>query len=440
MTDGRHLPVIGRDAYVATGFSPRAGLDGCRVISPPAAQRIGYVLKMYPRFSETFILGEVLAHEAAGADLHLISLRLPIDGRFHGSLADVRAPVTYLAHQGTRAADLWELVRRATHWLPRLPGVLDRLAEADASDAAQALELAMLVEDHGLTHLHAHFGSVATTVARLASLLTGVPYTFTAHAKDIFHDDVDAADLRRKLLDAAGCVAVSDFNAAHLRAVYGVAADRVVRIYNGIDLGRFPYAAPHARRPAIVSVGRLVEKKGFDDLIAACAVLAGDGRRFRCDIIGSGPLGPALTEQILASGLDDVVFLNGSMPQHQVREVVQRAAVFAAPCVIGEDGNRDGLPTVLLEALALGTPCVATDVTGVPEVIRHEDTGLLVGQHDPQALARSLGRLLDDRALSVRLAGAGRALVEAEFDAVRQSAQLRALFARSTAAIRELAS
>ena len=152
--------------------------------------------------------------------------------------------------------------------------MLDELVAVDAVDAAQAVELAVLVEDAGLTHLHAHFGSVATTVARLASLLTGVPYTFTAHAKDIFHEEVDDADLRRKLRDAAACVTVSDFNLAHLRATYGAAADGVVRIYNGLDLSRFPYSPPAARPAAIVAVGRLVEKKGFGDLITACSILA----------------------------------------------------------------------------------------------------------------------------------------------------------------------
>jgi len=409
-------------------------------MTPPEPQRIAYVLKMYPRFSETFIVNEILAHEATGTDLHVISLRPPNDGRFHAALADVRAPVTYLAHHGTRAADLWALMRQASNRLPRLGRVLDELVAADDLDAAQALELALLVVDAGLSHLHAHFGSVATTVARLASLLTGVPYTFTAHAKDIFHEDVDPADFRRKLLDAEACVTVSDFNVDFLRALHGSAADRVVRIYNGIDLDRYRYRAPGDRRPLIVGVGRLIDKKGFADLVTAASILVGEGRRFRCDIVGAGPLQRDLARQIAAAGLDDVVVLTGPLPQHEVSRIVSEAAVFAAPCVIGDDGNRDGLPTVLLESMALGTPCVASDVTGVPELIRHARTGLIVDQHDPVGLARSISRLLDDRALSLRLATEGRALVEAEFNVHRQATQLRALFTDSTTRIRELAS
>ncbi len=397
-------------------------------MSPVDPPRVGYVLKMYPRFSETFILNEILAHEAAGARLHLVSLRPPVDGRFHESLAEVRAPVTYLTSRGLRGTDLWALLARSAGRLPRLPGVLGELLAVDVGDAAQALELAALVQDQGLTHLHAHFGSVATTVARLASLLTGVTYTFTAHAKDIFHEEVDPPDLERKLAFAKACVTVSDFNLGHLRAAYGTAASNVVRIYNGLDMVRFAYSDPAEREPLVISVGRLVEKKGLFDLVDACAVLAGHGRRFRCEIVGTGPLATPLAERIEARMLGGTVVLRGPMPQGEVRRLVQDAAAFAAPCVVADDGNRDGLPTVLIEAMALGTPCVATDVTGIPELVRHDSSGLLIPQHDPAALAEALGRLLDDAALRVRLARRARALVEAEFDVHRQAASLRQLF------------
>ena len=149
----------------------------------------------------------------------------------------------------------------------------DDLVREDVRDAVQALQLAELVSDRGITHLHAHFGSVATTVARLAARITDVTYSFTAHAKDIFHADVDADDLRRKLSDAAAVVTVSDFNVDYLRRHYGSAADRVTRVYNGIDLDRFAFTPPIDRSPVIAGVGRLVEKKGFGDLVTACALL-----------------------------------------------------------------------------------------------------------------------------------------------------------------------
>jgi glycosyltransferase involved in cell wall biosynthesis len=396
--------------------------------SEPCPLRVGYVLKMYPRFSETFIVNEVLALEAAGTDVEIFSLRPPLDGRFHEALADVRAPVHYLRHSGLRAADVWAALAAGREELPALSGSLDLLLNASVTDALQAVELARTVRARGISHLHAHFGSVATTVARLASRLSGVPFTFTAHAKDIFHQEVDPADLRRKLSDAAGVVTVSEFNLAFLRSRYGPAAAGVHRIYNGLDLGRFPYCPPADRPQVVAAVGRLVEKKGFGDLVEAVSLLVRAGRDLRVDIVGTGPLEAELREQVRARGLEDVVRMRGALPQSQVRRVVQEAAVFAAPCIVAGDGNRDGLPTVLLEAMALGTPCVATPVTGIPEVLRNGETGLLIPESDPSALAGALGRLLDDGPLRVRLAGAARVLVEREFDVHAQAGALGALF------------
>ena len=394
--------------------------------SETGSGRTGYVLKMYPRFSETFIVNEVLALEAAGVGIDVFSLRPPVDGRFHESLADVRAPVTYLRSAGLRAADVWEALRAARG----LPGSdhLPELLTEPVLDAVQAVELALAVQARGLTHLHAHFGSVATTVARLASRLSGVPFTFTAHAKDVFHESVDPDDLARKLRDASAVVTVSDFNLRYLQGRYGPAADRVERIYNGLDLTRFRYEDPAARPPVIAAVGRLVEKKGFGDLLEAVALLRSRGRRLTVDLVGTGPLEQELRAAVVRLGLEEVVRMHGALPQGRVKQVVQGAAVFAAPCVVGTDGNRDGLPTVVLEALALGTPCVATPVTGIPEVIVDDATGLLVGERDPTALADALDRLLLHPALRTRLAVQGRALVEQRFDVHAQAAVLRTLF------------
>lgn len=384
---------------------------------------------MYPRFSETFILNEVLALEELGTELEIFSLRPPADGRFHESLAEVRAPVTYLPHH-LRADALWRTLRLHRPALPRLGDHLDELLTAAPDDALAAVEIAVAARAHGLTHLHAHFGSVAATVARLAALLADVGYSFTAHAKDIFHDDVEHQELRRKLADARAVVTVSDYNLDHLRNLFGADADTVTRVYNGLDLHRFVRHPLSGRPPVISAVGRLVEKKGFADLLDAVALLAAERPEVRLEVVGTGPEEAALRAQVDRLGLNGRVDLLGALPQAQVREVVRRSAVFAAPCVVGADGNRDGLPTVLLEALAAGTPAVATPVTGIPEAIRDEQTGLLVPESDPSALAQALARLLDDPVLGERLADAGRLLVEEEFDVRRNARLLRDLFAR----------
>src|SRR5205823_4150700 len=149
------------------------------------------------------------------------------------------------------------------------------------------------------------------------------------------------------------------------------------------ELGSFPFAEPRERPPRIVAVGRLVEKKGFTTLVDACAILLRRGAEFECNIIGEGELESALAKQIESLGLSNRVKLLGPQPQREVIRHIRNAAALAAPCVLGSDGNRDGLPTVLLEAMALGTACVSTDVTGIPEVLHHEKTGLLVPQNDP---------------------------------------------------------
>lgn len=393
--------------------------------------RVAYVLKRYPRFSETFIVNEVLAHEAAGLDLEIVALKDPREPVVQESVERVRAPVHYLEiPEGTLPPDTRQrLLDAVAREFPDVAGAAALLEQGTVRDFHHGVSLARLVRERGITHLHAHFASSATSVARIAARLTGVPYTFTAHAKDIFHESVDPADLRRKLHDAAGAVTVSDFNHAYLRRQFGPLAARVQRIYNGLDLSDFSCRSPRSREPRILFVGRFVAKKGVEVLLEACALLARRGVAFHCDLIGAGPLESALRAQAQTLHLDTHVTFHGLRPQTQVRAALQRAAVFAAPCVVSADGDRDGLPTVLLESMALGTPCVAADVTGVPEILVDEITGLLVPQGDPTALAGALARVLAGALLRVRLAEGARRLVVRSFDIHHNSAALRALFA-----------
>ncbi len=390
--------------------------------------RVAYILKRYPRFSETFVVSEILAHEAAGLDVVIYALRAPVDTHFQDMIARVKAPVTYLTAKDLRGSKFWQMLQEAAATLPDFWAKLPQAQGEDSQDLQQAIALAMTAQAQGITHFHAHFGTSATSVARLASLFSGIPYTFTAHAKDIYHEEVQPEDMARKLADAKGVVTVSDYNLRFLRLQYGPAAAAVQRIYNGLDLSQFAYQSPQARPANIVAVGRLVEKKGFADLITACGLLAQEQTNFHCKIIGHGELAEALQQQIDAAGLQPWVELAGPRPQAELRAIVQGAAVLAAPCVVGSDGNQDGLPTVLLEAMALGTPCVSTDVTGIPEVLRQGETGLQVPQHNPVTLAAALGQLLQDSALRVSLATAARRLIEADFDIHHNAAQVRQLF------------
>ena len=394
--------------------------------------RVGYVLKRFPRYSETFVVTEVLAHEAAGWEVEVFSLRPPNDTHFQ----DLLAPRTDAEHLGVRpecprADTLWAAFQDAGALLPQVWSVLPEARDELAEDVYQAALLAMEVRRRGLDHLHAHFATVAATVARLAARMAGVPFTFTAHAKDIFHETVRPDDLRRKLEDAAAVVTVSDFNLEYLRENYGPAARRVRRLYNGLELERFPFRQPRERAPRVVAVGRMVEKKGFEVLLDAAARLSARGVDFSLDLIGAGEMEERLRHRIQELGIGHCVRMPGPRPQAEIARAVADAAVFAAPCVVAANGDRDGLPTTLLEAMALGTPCVSTDVTGIPEVVRHDETGLLVPQSDPAALADALHRLLTDAALGAALARRARRQIEREFDARVNGERLRRLIAEA---------
>jgi colanic acid/amylovoran biosynthesis glycosyltransferase len=407
--------------------------------------KIAYIVKRYPRYSETFIVNEILAHEAAGLDLHIFALRPPADTHFQDKIARVRASVTYIkkpvqgrmnaaiASQAPNAASFfWAELQEAAKAMPNLWSKLGYAAGERASVVYQAAWLAQDIRQRGITHVHAHFGSVATSVARLAAHFAEVPYSFTAHAKDIFHDSVEPEDLRRKLRDAATVVTVSDYNVAYLQQQFGSDARKVRRIYNGMDLAELQFQPTTQRAPRILSVCRLVEKKGLRYLIEACGLLKQWGCEFTCQIVGTGPMEGELRSRITALHLNDWVEIVGPRPQGEVFDLMQQAAVFAAPYVIGSDGNRDGLPTALLEAMALGTPCVATDVTGIPEIIRNGETGMLVAQQDGSGLAEALKMLLTQPELRTTIATQARHLIEAEFDITRNAAELRACFQPET--------
>ena len=396
----------------------------------PSEPGTAYVLKMYPRFSETFIVSEILAREAAGDRIEIFSLRPTTDPRFHPELARVQAPVTYIDRPNKTVA-LWECLQTAVAagLAPALGRNLGELTAATADDALQAVNLATALQGRNIRHMHVHFASTAATVARLASALTGIPYSFTAHAVDIFHESVRDEDLQLKLERAHHAVTISRFNLRYLRRRFPTATSRLHLVRNGLELERFPYRDP--RPPGaplrIAAVGRLVEKKGFQHLLPAAAELRDRGVQLELRIAGTGILAEDLESSIGQLRLQDNVRLLGPQTQDQIHDLLDSADVFVAPCVVGADGNADGMPTVLLEAMATGVPCVSTSVTGIPEAIRNGSTGVLVRPGNPHALARAVRTLASPGTDRVALARNARALVEEDYDVRRQAELLRAL-------------
>ncbi|MBG6225412.1 glycosyltransferase involved in cell wall biosynthesis [Arthrobacter sp. CAN_A2] len=399
----------------------------------PGPSRTAYVVKMYPRFSETFIVTEILAREAQGEDLRLFSLRPPVDPRFHPELARVQAGVTYIA-KPSKILEAWGLLGEGLAIVPgfgdRFARMLPGLLAMDPIEAHQGVGLAAEFVRQGITHAHAHFGSMATRATAIAAELVDIPFSFTAHAKDIFHEEVDPAVLADLMRRAHHVVTVSDFNHRFLDRVSAGEDTSVHRVYNGLELRRFPYRDPAPRGTVlrVCAVGRLVEKKGFPYLLEAVARLKADGFALEVRIAGGGPQYGDLLERVGALDLADDVTLLGPKTQEEVVALLRWADVFVAPCVVAEDGNMDGLPTVLLEAMATGVPCIASDVTGISEVFDSGDgvaTGILTRAGSTADLVRALAYCAS--ADLTWMARAARQLIESSFDSVEQARRLREL-------------
>ncbi len=390
---------------------------------------VGYILKRYPRLSETFIVTEMLELRRLGIEVTIFAQKNAGEELLHEKTRQLDVPVYYLPRTSKRE---WVFQHQANGESAVTP-VARPVDVEGARTVLDAALLAPLVEQLGVDHLHAHFATWASDVACYTHALTGIPFSFTAHAKDIFHDDVNRERLAWKLSRAQSVVTVSDFNKKYLDdllAALGLSG-RIERLYNGIDLDLF---APQPRSPApdlIVGVGRLVEKKGFEYLIHACFVLKQQGMQFNCTIVGDGEERDALELLIADYGMGDEIKLVGAMTQADVIALLRRATLFTLPCVVGDDGNRDGLPTVLLEAMALGVPVVSTRVTGIPEIIDHGQTGMLVEERDAIELAAVLTELLQSPTLRQRLGNGGREKVVRQFNAAENVKQLVTHFSAS---------
>jgi len=395
---------------------------------------VGYVVSTWPRLSQTFVVSEILALERAGMRLEIFSVKRPEPEPVHDGVARVRAPVSYLTFHGRwkaiLSANLVQLRRQPRRYLRLLVLALSYRSVGVLRHVLRAAYLADLLRDHGIVRQHAHFATAPTLVAMFASEMTGVPYSFTAHARDIYVDTRPAL-LRRQIERARVVVTISEYNRRYLSDISAGANGKVRCIYNGLDLREFTVGAaePAGRgTPVVLTVGRLVEKKGLADLVGAVAVLRERGRAVSVEIIGSGPLRGELESLIVRSQLSGTVRLLGAQAPQSVRAAYRRATVFALPCVVTAEGDRDGIPTVLLEAMASGVPVISTPVSGVSELIDSRRNGILVEPGQPIALADALEELLEDAGLRKRLARAGRITVEDRFSIDRSAGELIALF------------
>jgi glycosyltransferase involved in cell wall biosynthesis len=395
--------------------------------SPGAAGRVAFVLKGYPRLSETFIAQEILALERLGLEILIVSLRHPTDRAIHPIHRQISAALLYLPEYLHR-----ELARVWRGWLRsrRLPGYAVALGAwlADLRRDptpnrirrfGQALVLAAeLPRDIG--HIHAHFVHTPASVARYAALLTGLGWTVSAHARDIW--TIPEREKRTKLAEAEWIVTCTEVARNHLAGLTS-RPDAVWFCYHGLDLERFAASPRQANRHngsdrhqpvLILSVGRAVAKKGYDDLLDALALLPAD-LQWRFVHVGGGALASALRLQAARLGLSHRIEWRGAMAQPEVLAAYRESDLFVLASKVAKDGDRDGLPNVLIEAQSQRLACVSTDVSAIPELIEHEVTGLLVPPGHPIALAEALARLIRDPEERARLGAAGEHYVRRNF-------------------------
>ena len=387
--------------------------------------RLGYLYSRYPVISQTFCDAEMLALERRGIELVIGSVYPPLTSLRHEYIARLCAPIHYAPPQ-----EILKLFERNAknngkwprHLVEEHEGKYGPMAKPEQR-ARNALYFAKFFARSGVDHVHVHFANRAAHTAVFLKEISGIPFSVTAHGQD-FMKDLGSDDLLREICAAAEFVAAeTDYSRDLLRQRCPDSATKIHRVYNGIDLKRFPMPRDVAVRPAvgpyrpprIVSVGRLVAFKGFDDLIDACAELARCRIEFVCDIIGDGPMRETLQAKIEQLDLSSRVNLLGSLSQRAVLERLQAADIFALPSTTDVQGATDVFPTVILEAMASARPVVSTRLAGIPELVVDGETGTLISAGDSTALAQALEQLLRDPELRLRFGHAGRARIEQHF-------------------------
>ncbi len=380
--------------------------------------RIGYVLAEYPSVTETFVANEIRGLLDCGASVTVLALR-----RGRGSHAP-DCPVHYRDCAAPRdLSGAW----RASLRLAREAVALERKSPSSLVYALRnvgtAFRFARLVRQAGIGHIHAHFGFIPTDVALMISRLEPVSVSFSAHAWDVY---CQGRTLPGKVARAALCITCTEAARRHLNSLVKAPVRRkIVRVYHGTDLSRFafePRPEP-SEPPRILAVGRLVPKKGFETLLRACNRLR-EEMPVCCEVVGGGPLEGSLRALAGELGLSEAVGFTGVLPYELMPKAYGRADVLAVPSVVAPDGDRDGLPNVVTEAMARGVPVVGSRLSGIPEAVEHGRTGLLCPPGDGDALSEALHRMLTDRPLRSRCTTAARELVEEKFDAARNSRQV----------------
>lgn len=399
---------------------------------------ISYLAPEFGALSSTFVYREVEALRARGFTVQTLSTRQPADSVISAEAVPFAEQTAYLDDRGTaaKAADVVAVL--ATRPLPFLYTLCAAVRDSIVSEVSRPIDRLKIYWHfiQGCTvarwliaaqsqHLHAHFAHVPTSIAMYGAMLAEVSFSFTAHANDLFER---GAALRQKVDRAAFVACISEYNATFL-AERGCDDAKLHVVRCGVDTTSYPMREPKppGEPPSISLVARLVEKKGVDVLVSALALLRDRGVAFHMTIVGEGPLEHSIRRQIRTSSLESLIHLMGAQPQELVRELFRNTDVFVLPCVKAASGDMDGIPVVLIEALALGVPVISTTVSGIPELVESGVSGELVPSNDAEALADALAGLLANPERMASYMRAGRRVVEGEFELSRNVDRLARL-------------
>jgi glycosyltransferase involved in cell wall biosynthesis len=395
--------------------------------------RIAYLVSRFPAFSETFVLREALEVRRLGHDVQVYALKSLADEGFDPA-AEALVRSTQYSPFFLSAALLWaNLKTAARHPVKYCGSLLYVLAHSLATPKEclkalvtypKTIYYGTLMVSRGVEHIHAHFANIPTLSALIISRIWGIPFSFAAHAHDLF---THRSMLREKLASARFAVTCSDYNRKFVRPFCREEdMDKFQVLHCGADVERLQKVVRRPDPGLIGCVSRLSAQKGFKHLVEACDVLRKRGVSFRCILAGEGPEQQSLADQARALGLAGIVELPGRVPD--VGDFLSRLSVLVLPCVQADDGSMDGLPTVLIEAMAARIPVISAAVSGIPELVRDGETGLLVPQQDPAALADAIERLLKDPALAARLAENGHRLACDRYDLEKSARRVAGLF------------
>jgi glycosyltransferase involved in cell wall biosynthesis len=414
-------------------------------------KQIGYLLRSYPRLSQTFVLNEILALEKIGVSIQIFALTNPREKVIQMQVDQVQAPVHYLdeSTQTRRIGSiLKEHVEVARFYFKKYIRSLFYIAAHPKIDQGyiassrwecflQAIHLIYVLRlqerETGKTidHLHAHFAHDPTLIAYLVHFMTGIPFSFTAHARDLYQ--VPQEVLTDRIHQASAVITCCGTNLEYLHQIAPSHQSKFSLIYHGVNLKDFqaianPDVKSVLEQPIILSVGRLVEKKGFQDLLQALLIVKNSGELFRCTIYGDGPLCQQLEGWIEDHGMADEVRLMGESTQQDLISIFQSATLFVLTPVQTEDGDRDGIPNVLLEAMAVGVPVITTAVAGIPELVENNQNGLLYQPHDVEGISSGIIELLRNPDKRGQFGEAGSKKVKEQFDVAQAAKRLKALF------------